>query len=44
MSIKLTLRYDIPPIDEYSTLFFQAAYLMYEMAWKMSKDTNDLLW
>jgi len=22
----------------------QAAFLLYEMAWKSSKDTNDLLW
>ena len=23
---------------------FQASLIMYELAWKMSKDSNDLLW
>ncbi len=28
----------------YTISNYQAALLMYELAWKMSKDTNDLLW
>ena len=34
-------------IDRHMYLFgllCQAAFLLYEMAWKLSKDTNDLLW
>jgi len=34
----------VTPSTDFCLIFLQSALLMYDLAWKMSKDSNDLLW